>query len=138
MARDPQQPRRHPLFFLRILLINRPTQLMLLGYNMISILVTALLFVALSLTLSQGESLSESYLLVLVLGFATFLMLFILGFWVSNKLVGPIYRMEKHMQAVIKGEASGELQFRKGDHFQHTAEIYNQLLKHFRQQGKGS
>jgi hypothetical protein len=48
--------------------------------------------------------------------------------FISNRLVGPLWRIEKHMRGVIQGETVGPLRCRETDHFQQLIKTYNELL----------
>jgi hypothetical protein len=122
---------RPKLFFMRNLLINRSCQIQLLIFNALTIVVTGGFFALLTLSMLGDESIQPTFYWGLTLGFAIFLLVFFVGLWVSNRIAGPIYRLEMHMNSLINGEPVTELKFRAGDQFQTTAELYNQLIKHY-------
>jgi len=45
-----------------------------------------------------------------------------------HRVAGPVYRMKRHMQGVIDGEQTGELQLRETDQLGDVCVTYNQLL----------
>jgi hypothetical protein len=48
--------------------------------------------------------------------------------WVSRKIAGPFYRIEKDLEAILSNAASGNaIRLRPGDPLQHLAELVNQL-----------
>ena len=50
--------------------------------------------------------------------------------WVSRKIAGPLYRIEKDIESLLHGASSGvRVQLREGDHLQHLAELVNQLIE---------
>lgn len=54
--------------------------------------------------------------------------LFALGF--SHRIAGPLYRIEKELDARISGEKTGPIQIRKNDEMQILVEKINKLLKY--------
>ena len=56
------------------------------------------------------------------------LLSFVGGLVYSHKIVGPIYRMRKHLLAAAGGRAPSPLRFRQGDFFQELADAYNEEL----------
>ncbi len=51
-----------------------------------------------------------------------------IGVLVTFKLAGPIYRFERYLQAVIRGEAHGPCAIRKGDELQELCDLINAAL----------
>jgi hypothetical protein len=52
---------------------------------------------------------------------------------VSRKIAGPLYRIEKDIEAVLQGASHGyRVNLRQGDHLQHLAELVNQLMERAR------
>jgi hypothetical protein len=50
--------------------------------------------------------------------------------WVSRKIAGPLYRIEKDLEAMLHGASSGtRVHLREGDPLQHLAELVNQLME---------
>jgi hypothetical protein len=50
------------------------------------------------------------------------------GLVLSNRVAGPLYRMERHIRDIINGETKRKLRFREHDFFPELAEIYNEML----------
>jgi len=48
---------------------------------------------------------------------------------VSHRIAGPLYRLNKHMDAVAAGQTTSDVAFRTGDFFPELAESYNRQLK---------
>lgn len=65
-----------------------------------------------------------------------FLAITLLSFYVTNKIVGPIYRLRAHMNAVARGETREAIKFRKYDFFQDVADAFNLILKELPAQSK--
>lgn len=47
----------------------------------------------------------------------------------SNKVAGPIHRLQNEMKKLINGEEVGELEFRDGDHWSDLAHDFNRVAK---------
>lgn len=47
----------------------------------------------------------------------------------SNRIAGPIYRLQDEMIKLANGETVGELRFRDGDHWEELATSFNSLVK---------
>lgn len=123
------RPTRRPIFFLRNLIVPGSAQGLLLVYNVITIFVTAVFFMLANVFLQTNPNQGENLPLIIGTGFALFLFLFYLGFWISNKIAGPIYRFEQHMQSILDGKPVTPFRIRADDQFQKTAWLYNELLK---------
>lgn len=53
--------------------------------------------------------------------------------WVSRKIAGPFYRIEKDLEALLSGAVSGkDIQLRPGDPLEHLAQLVNQLIERTR------
>lgn len=62
---------------------------------------------------------------VLSLAIGTFV-----SIWVSRRIAGPLYRIEKDIQNLLDGAAQGtQIHLREGDHLQHLADLVNQLME---------
>jgi len=57
------------------------------------------------------------------------------GILVTFRIAGPIYRFEKYLESVIKGEEVGPCRIRKGDEFQELCELINQATVGMREHG---
>lgn len=58
-------------------------------------------------------------------------LIYILGFNISNKIAGPVYKIEKSIDAIINGQVAEKISFRKGDYFPELAEKVNQLIEFY-------
>ena len=50
------------------------------------------------------------------------------GAILSHRVAGPIYKMRKHIDAVVRNETVQDITFRKNDYFPELAEAFNKLL----------
>lgn len=53
----------------------------------------------------------------------------------SHRIVGPIYRIRKAIQAVAAGEELEPIQLRQGDYLQELKDDFNEMLKALEQRG---
>jgi methyl-accepting chemotaxis protein len=53
----------------------------------------------------------------------------IYGFWLSNRIAGPLARFKKHMDEVAEGKVDSEIIFRKNDYGTELAESFNAVVK---------
>ncbi len=56
-----------------------------------------------------------------------------LGFIISHRVFGPIYRLVQHMENFRATGSTEELKFRDGDYFRDVADSYNKMLSRIRQ-----
>lgn len=75
------------------------------------------------LILYQQERVRYFFLLI---GAIQVLLIIGLGFWMGNKIAGPIYRIVKNLN---NPEFKGEFTTRKGDYFKELPEAINRFLK---------
>jgi nitrogen fixation/metabolism regulation signal transduction histidine kinase len=50
----------------------------------------------------------------------------------TNRVVGPLLRLQRHMESAAKGETSSNFKFRDKDVFRDLEEPYNQILERLR------
>ncbi len=75
----------------------------------------------------QKEDLTES---VLVAGVLISLVMLIWGFYVSRRIVGPIKKLQIHLDAIKnQSDLDKELEFRKADFFQEIPVALNNMVK---------
>ena len=55
------------------------------------------------------------------------------GILVTFRIAGPVYRFEKYLEQVIRGEEVGPCRIRKGDEFQELCELINQATAAMRE-----
>lgn len=57
------------------------------------------------------------------------------GLRLSNKIVGPMYRLNAHMQSILSGEASeGGVRFREGDFLMEVEANFNKMMQYLREE----
>jgi len=56
-------------------------------------------------------------------------LIFILGLLASHKLAGPVYRIEKAIYDISKGNLSSKIKLRKGDELWDLAEVVNTMVE---------
>mgnify|MGYP001607264839 CR=1 FL=1 len=74
---------------------------------------------------TQGEILWLLVALHLVFLAVTFLICLFL----SHRIAGPLFNLQRRMQDVKEGRLSSDLQFRKSDHFPELAIAYNEMVQ---------
>jgi hypothetical protein len=73
---------------------------------------------------------------ILLVSFGMLLPLTIaVGILVTFRIAGPVYRFEKYLTSVIRGEEVGPCRIRKGDEFHELCELINQATAALREQG---
>ncbi len=65
-------------------------------------------------------------------GLAVGLGLFVGGIFLSNRIAGPIYRLDSHIKRILETGEWSEVQFRSGDYFPQLADHINSLIRHGR------
>ena len=94
----------------------------------------------LSASMPEGGSyliavMPELPLEILLVSFGMLLPLTIaVGILVTFRIAGPVYRFEKYLKAVIRGEEVGPCRIRKGDEFQELCELINEATAAAREQ----
>lgn len=79
----------------------------------------------------QGMIAEESRRMTLVFGITSFsvlLMMVVGGLVLSNRVAGPLHRLQKHMKQISSRSTDQGVSFRKHDYFQELATSYNELL----------
>ncbi len=127
--------------FKRKLIVNSNIQLVLLRYAV----TMGILFLSLGMFIAFSF---EKMLLINMTGFDSFgrndkivfslLILLIivvcyLSMVISNRIVGPIYRLVRHMENAKNTGQYNEIHFRENDYFKELAISYNQMLTRFRE-----
>lgn len=59
-------------------------------------------------------------------------LMFVIGVLVTYRIAGPVYRFEKHLEAIARGEDPGECRIRKGDELQPLCDRINAAVKALR------
>ena len=55
---------------------------------------------------------------------------------ISNRIIGPLYRLRLAMERVLKDDMDFELKIRKGDYLVEIVDIFNAMIAHIRDQQK--
>jgi hypothetical protein len=113
---SPTAQRRNPLR----LIVNKETQLRILW------LVGGAVFFAMGLTaLMILFSLQWMWISAVLISVGL-----LVSLWVSRRIAGPLYRIEKDIERVLTGASNGvRVHLREGDHLQHLANLVNQLME---------
>jgi membrane protein implicated in regulation of membrane protease activity len=108
--------RRNPLR----LIVTKETQLRILW------LVWGAVFVCMGLAaVMVNFNLEWMWIAVVLVSVGTFV-----SIWVSRKIAGPLYRIEKDLEDLLENASGGvRVQLRKGDHLSHLAGLVNQLIE---------
>jgi hypothetical protein len=149
MANEGTKPEegRRPSFRRRQLIVDKPFQYRLIATLAILWAASSLFFCLILYLLYQGHfqrfyllvprrevvpDLSLSTVLVLSIVFFLlfgFIVLGIIGAYLSNQIAGPLYRTKKCMERVGKGDLAFRLQFRQSDFLRDVPGIFNAMLE---------
>ena len=130
----------------KIKLINPALQLRIVGAfagaSMLSFLLQGL-FIASRLSQQRvadaaGAGRSPNvWVEVTVLALGLFLPLMIaFGILLTHRIAGPVYRIEQHLRAFLRGEETGPCVLRKGDEMGELCDLVNQALEHAVDRGR--
>lgn len=112
----------------RKLLINAKVQIVFLIYGVSLALFT--LWTASIYREVINDSISSSAKYTAAVGICVGFSIFVLaGVFISNLIVGPIYRIMTHMDGVSDGKPFRELTFRRFDFFQEILPSYHRFAK---------
>jgi signal transduction histidine kinase len=76
-------------------------------------------------------ALGKANMVLLVALPLAFLLMLLLSVFVSHKIAGPIYRTERDLDEIVKGDYARRIKLRDGDDLQELADGINKLLDHF-------
>jgi hypothetical protein len=137
----------------KVLLINRKFQLSFLSYTLsIAVTVMAVFFVANRYFFwafarkGQAMGLDEGHiffrflaeqrwtmdLIYLATGAVVCAILLAHGLYLSNRVAGPLYNLQKYLQDYLSGRRQGTLQFREKDYFQELASVVSETVERSR------
>ncbi|MBN2406515.1 MAG: methyl-accepting chemotaxis protein [Elusimicrobia bacterium] len=51
---------------------------------------------------------------------------------VSHKFVGPVFKLEKNLEEISRGNLTHQVHLRSGDELKHISELLNDMIKNFR------
>lgn len=69
----------------------------------------------------------------LVIGIVQFALFNATAIFLSHRIAGPLYRLERHLEGVAEGKEPNDVKFRKGDLYQSLAEACNKLMARLRE-----
>jgi hypothetical protein len=139
-VQDKPQGRR-PNWKNRQIIVNSKVQSVFIGYG----IAMGFLFLSLGLVLSTyferilmiqanvGESLTGLDIIIFAVIVVLILFVIFLGMIVSNRVVGPIFKLVLEMELLDKTGELNDLHFRKNDYFQDVAVSYNKIIGRIRE-----
>ncbi len=80
------------------------------------------------LILAIVQDINQSLLYILVLTSASLLLTWVVALYLSNRIAGPIYKINKVIDEHLSGNESIRIHTRKNDFFKELAEKINQLM----------
>lgn len=134
----------------KVLLINRKFQLSFLSYTLsIAVVIMAVFFAAnryffwaferkgRAMGLEEGhiffrflaEQRGTMDLIYLTTGVVACVILLAHGLYLSNRVAGPLYNLQKYLQDYLAGRKQAPLQFREKDYFQELAETVTETVE---------
>lgn len=124
-------------FYKRRWIVNYQVQFILIGYSLFLIFAVVgsqYLFQLLAFQKESGDLDTLQNVRVIIYTAVTILFLIVLfyGFNLTNRIVGPIYRLKEHIDSVNQGKEMAPFNVRKNDYFREIVEPYNELIKKIR------
>ncbi len=136
----------------RQFLINPKLQLTIIGFNCLLAIVAIIIFYFLNLNLfnefvrpKDAEFVSDPFIQQMVAeatgklrsmfaltAAAVMCTMITGGLILSNRVAGPIYRLQKHINDMLAGKNTGDVNFRDKDFFQELAVSFNKLVGQLR------
>lgn len=138
---NPEMKNRRLPFFKRQLVVNRKVQYSLLAWVIFIAVFFSFYSIASMMTwqLLVGDATKFSdipagrlALAILLIWSGGIMVLAISVFaanCVSNRLVGPLWRLEKHMKGILNGNPPTPIQCREKDQFEELVATYNKLIE---------
>lgn len=121
----------------RVLLVNKSVQLRLVGYGIFTGLVSGIYTGSLSTIIKRWNGFDDYALPVAVLvGFAVFALVSVLGLIISSQIAGPIFRLHRNLKRMADGEAPEKIHIRRGDAYGDLFEDYNRLVDRVESNGR--
>ena len=71
--------------------------------------------------------------LCLLIGVVQFVVFNAAAIFLSHRIAGPLYRLERHLEEVGAGKEPSDVKFRKGDFYEHLAEACNKVMGRLRE-----
>jgi len=78
----------------------------------------------------------DFFKLFLLVGIVQFVLFNVTAVFLSHRIAGPLYRLERHLEEVAAGNEPKDVRFRKGDLYQELAETCNKVMARLRQSAK--
>ena len=119
-------------FFKRRWIVNYQVQFILIAYSLFLIfVVVASQFLLQTLAFQEESEGSLNYLHITIYFVVMIMFLIILfyGFNLTNRIVGPIFRLKEHMESINQGLNPKAFSIRKHDYFKEIVGPYNELVK---------
>lgn len=121
-------------FYKRRWIVNYQVQFILIGYSLFltfAVVASQMLLHLLALQAENIDAESLKFLRIIIYMAVTILFLIILfyGFNLTNRVVGPIFRLKEHMDNMNQGKEITPFNVRKNDYFKEIVEPYNELIK---------
>jgi methyl-accepting chemotaxis protein len=127
---------RRKRWYQRRLIVNYPVQRMFVFYMIIMGIVLfcigglfSNLWLRILIFQDNGQILvnQRDYVLLGIVGSVVVVGCYV-GFILSNRIVGPLFRLSREMKKAAEGEAVRPIAFRKNDYFNDLAKAFNKLL----------
>jgi sensor histidine kinase YesM len=124
-------PPQRPSAFRRRLIIYPSIQIPLIawtaGLALVGALFTASFIVYTQNHPDQNEAMTK--IVFMIVGLLIFSSYAILLSYYTNRLFGPIYRLQVTMKKMAEGEDLSPIRLRDGDHFAEVIDEYNRMLE---------
>lgn len=72
---------------------------------------------------------TQHYIPIFGLTLLVFISMLAANLLVSNRIVGPVYRLKRYMDALANGQDLGAMKVRDDDYFSEVAESYNKMIE---------
>lgn len=79
--------------------------------------------------LSDELTPTQHYIPIFGLTLLVFISMLAANLLVSNRIVGPVYRLKRYMDSIANGQDLGAMKVRDDDYFSEVAESYNKMLE---------
>jgi hypothetical protein len=113
------------------LIVNRDLQFSVILYSITFAGITSGVTYALAIYIFQRQ-IDNDFNFPLLLAFLAVVFLVcggtVFGIYLTHRIAGPIYKLQEHMTAHLRGEKQPPIVFRKSDFFSELAEPYNSLV----------
>jgi signal transduction histidine kinase len=115
----------------RKLIVNKRLQLTVLGYSLLLSIWVSISNIIFQLIFDghMGALSNLSVYILIPAGLVVVITITVLcGFLLTNRIAGPLHKLRYHMEDVIEGKTTSEINFRKDDYFAEIIEPYNKIL----------